>query len=139
MKPPEPIGAACPPIDPASAIDIRRARAAAFVALLIAALSLGLLAMGRAGPPGRLDDVGVAGRHIGLRLNPNTATSAELQLLPRVGPVLAQRIIEHRNANAPFRTLGDLDTVRGIGPRTLSRLEPYLIFDADVIDSDLAP
>lgn len=59
----------------------------------------------------------------GQRLDPNTAGSADLQLLPGIGPALAGRIVAHRQAHGPFQRLSDLAAVRGIGPRTLQRLE----------------
>ncbi|MEM1331193.1 MAG: helix-hairpin-helix domain-containing protein [Planctomycetota bacterium] len=61
-------------------------------------------------------------------LNVNAATASELSMLPGVGPVLAARIIEKRESEGPFRAFIDLDEVRGIGPRTLARIEPYVAF-----------
>lgn len=58
-------------------------------------------------------------------INLNTATAAELDLLPGIGPALAARIIEDREANGPYRTLDDLDRVSGIGPKTIAKLAPY--------------
>lgn len=52
----------------------------------------------------------------------NTATAAEFELLPGIGPTLAQRIVGDRNANGKFKDVNDLDRVRGIGPRTVERL-----------------
>ncbi|MBX3322633.1 MAG: ComEA family DNA-binding protein [Phycisphaeraceae bacterium] len=63
-----------------------------------------------------------------LRINVNTATQRELELLPGIGPALSQRIIEER-MRGRFRTLSDLDRVRGIGPRTLERLEDLIVFE----------
>ncbi|MBA3313318.1 MAG: helix-hairpin-helix domain-containing protein [Planctomycetota bacterium] len=60
------------------------------------------------------------------RLDPNTATWVELAQLDGVGETLAVRIVEDREANGPFRTLDDLDRVKGIGAKTLDRLRPYL-------------
>ena len=51
------------------------------------------------------------------RLNINTATAAELEKLPGVGPVLAARIIEHRQAFGPFRRAEHLIVVRGMSDR----------------------
>jgi competence protein ComEA len=59
----------------------------------------------------------------------NRAAAADLQRLPGVGPVLAERIIAHREAHGPFRGLADLGAVRGIGPRTCARLAPLVRFD----------
>lgn len=59
----------------------------------------------------------------------NTASAAELELLPRIGPVMAQRIIEDRAANGPYRDADDLQRVRGIGPKTAEKLEPLVGFE----------
>jgi competence ComEA-like helix-hairpin-helix protein len=56
------------------------------------------------------------------RIDVNTATAAELELLPGIGPALARRIVDDRAERGPFRTLDDLDRVHGIGPRTVERL-----------------
>ncbi len=66
-----------------------------------------------------------------LRLDPNRATAAELALLPRIGPRLADNIVRHRGpcpTRPAFCDLADLDGVRGIGPATLAAISPFLEF-----------
>lgn len=58
----------------------------------------------------------------GALINVNTATSAELESLPAIGPAKAQAII----ANRPYATVDDLDRVPGIGPATLEQIRPYV-------------
>lgn len=58
-------------------------------------------------------------------ININTATAAELDLLPGIGPVTAGRIIEYRNEHGPFRSLDELDNITRIGPKTIADLAPY--------------
>jgi competence protein ComEA len=52
----------------------------------------------------------------------NAATATDLDALPGIGPVLAQRIVEHRERNGPFRAVEQLDDVPGIGPATYAEL-----------------
>jgi competence protein ComEA len=56
----------------------------------------------------------------------NSATSADLDTLPGVGPVLASRILAWREAHGPFATVDQLAEVPGIGERTLERLAPLV-------------
>lgn len=49
----------------------------------------------------------------------NTATVQMLEQLPGIGPTLAQRIVDHRDANGPFLSTGDLTQVEGIGQKKL--------------------
>lgn len=60
------------------------------------------------------------------QVNINTATAQELQLLPRVGPALAQRIVDFRSANGPFKAPEELARVKGIGEKSFARLAPYV-------------
>ena len=56
------------------------------------------------------------------RLNLNTATTEQLDGLPRIGPAMAQRIVQWREANGRFTSVEDLLAVPGIGERTLENL-----------------
>ncbi|GAA2197296.1 ComEA family DNA-binding protein [Sinomonas flava] len=60
------------------------------------------------------------------KVNINQATAQELGTLPRVGPVLAQRIIDYRTAHGRFRSPEDLDAVDGVGPKMLESLLPLV-------------
>jgi competence protein ComEA len=62
----------------------------------------------------------------GERLDPNTAPAEELARLPRVGPALARRIVEDREANGPFRSARDLGRVPGVGDRLVELAAPFL-------------
>jgi competence protein ComEA len=55
-------------------------------------------------------------------LDLNTATAAELDGLPGIGPVLAERIVEHRTTQGPFRSVEELDDVPGVGPTIAAEL-----------------
>ena len=58
-------------------------------------------------------------------VNLNTASSAELQLLPGVGEVRAVAIVAMRKQRGGFKQIEDLLEVKGIGPAMLKRLRPY--------------
>ena len=61
-------------------------------------------------------------------INVNTASPEQLLRLPGIGPVTAQAIASAR-AERPFRSLSDLDAVKGIGPKTLDKLRPFVVFE----------
>jgi len=59
----------------------------------------------------------------------NAATHAELQLLPGIGPSLAEQIIADRERNGPYPSADALDRVPGIGPRTIAQLRAHVRTD----------
>ncbi|HNX49514.1 MAG TPA: helix-hairpin-helix domain-containing protein [Thermoanaerobaculaceae bacterium] len=65
------------------------------------------------------------------QINVNTATAQELQLLPRVGPALAQRIVDFRTENGPFKASEELTRVKGIGEKSFALLQPYVNVQGD--------
>lgn len=62
-------------------------------------------------------------------VNVNEASVDQLTLLPRVGPAVAARIVEHREANGPFAGKEELMLVRGIGERTYENLERFITLE----------
>ena len=65
------------------------------------------------------------------KVNVNSADAAQLALLPRVGPATAQRIIDYRKQNGPFKKAEDLMLVRGIGEKTFELLKPYVAISGE--------
>jgi competence protein ComEA len=61
------------------------------------------------------------------KVDVNQADWPELALMPGVGEVLAKRIVDDRKTNGPFQDHSDLRRVRGIGPKTLDGMRPYLV------------
>lgn len=106
----------------------RPAKTAAAVFLLCATLgalasSLGHQKIVRSGPPRSALPDG--------RIDLNSANAAELEALPRIGPALAERIVEHREQFGGFRRIEDLDRVQGIGERTIEQLRPFVRIDEE--------
>ena len=78
---------------------------------------------------------GPGGRPLDLAAGPpldlNRAEPGELLQLPGVGPVLANRIVQTRDARGGFRTADDLRSVSGLGPARLERVRPWVRVDGD--------
>lgn len=65
------------------------------------------------------------------KVNVNTATAQQLQMLPGVGPALAQRMVEYRKQNGDFKSLEQLALVRGIGEKKCESLKPYVALSGE--------
>lgn len=80
---------------------------------------------GGPGTPAGADDSPQASDENG-RVNINTASVAELELLPGIGEVTAQRIIDFREQNGPYRSVDDLVLVQGVSTRMVNDLRPLV-------------
>jgi competence protein ComEA len=71
-------------------------------------------------------------------VNINTAAESQLMLLPRVGPSLAKKIVEYRQANGEFKAADELVLVPGIGDRTYELMAPYITVKGETTLKDKA-
>jgi competence protein ComEA len=69
---------------------------------------------------------GGQGTTTGVKVNLNTATAADLDTLPRIGPAMAQRILDYRAAEGTFTSIEDLRNVTGIGEKTFAALQDLI-------------
>ncbi|WP_328321389.1 ComEA family DNA-binding protein [Kribbella sp. NBC_00382] len=79
-----------------------------------------------AGTPSTGQPTGTPGTSADTPLDLNTATLAQLDALPGVGPVLAQRILDWRTEHGHFTTTDELQEVPGVGPKKLESLKPHV-------------
>jgi competence protein ComEA len=63
-------------------------------------------------------------------VNINTASAAELDALPGIGAKMAERIVEYRQKNGPFKKVEDLMNVRGVGEKNFLKLKPQITVGA---------
>jgi competence protein ComEA len=92
--------------------------------------SLGMMAaycLIHGGASGRLIELERATpRTVQFQVDINEADWPELTLLPSIGETLARRIVESRRAEGRFTDVDQLRRVRGVGPKTLEQIRPYL-------------
>lgn len=93
------------------------------LAVLLGAVLLVCFASAQADPPRKVDL--------------NTASLKELDTLPGIGPATAERILEFRKKNGPFKRVEDLMNVRGIGERKFLKLKDRIT--AGPVPATLAP
>ncbi|MDG2382405.1 MAG: helix-hairpin-helix domain-containing protein [Pirellulaceae bacterium] len=99
---------------------------------LAALISLGYVLIAKwwlyeGGFRGRLVDINqVAPPHYQFSIDLNECDWPELTVLPGISETMARRIIGHRDRRGAFQRIEQLREVRGIGPKTLQRLQPFL-------------
>jgi competence protein ComEA len=60
------------------------------------------------------------------KININTASATELETLPRIGPAVAQRIIDFRTKNGAFKRIEDIMKVQGIGEKVYQNIKDLI-------------
>ena len=86
--------------------------------LVIASLCAAPARAGKTAPSAAPDVSGV--------INVNSATAEQIAFLPRVGIKLAERVVEYRKTNGPFKKIEDLMEVKGVGEKLFVALKPHL-------------
>ena len=109
-------------------MNLRTADQASCAAILVVSLTLMAITwIYQGGLRGRLIDIEKAvPQPIPYDLDINQSQWQEWSVLPGIGEKIAQRIVESRRTQGPFRSHDELTRVRGIGPRTVERIRPYL-------------
>lgn len=116
-----------PPLGPSWLLRRTDQAAVAGLVLMALASTVGWW-ISQGGLSGRLIEVERADpQTAAFQVDPNTADWPELIQLPGIGQTLAQRIVESRQTNGPFLDHEDITRVRGIGPKTLDGIRPYLL------------
>ena len=67
----------------------------------------------------------------GDKVNINSASLAELEKLPRIGPQIAQRILDYRKENGDFKKIEDILKVRGIGEKVFDQIKDMITVGAE--------
>lgn len=65
------------------------------------------------------------------KLNINTATAEQIDMLPGLGMAKAKAIIDYRKANGNFKNIQDLQNVKGIKEKKIEKIKDYIIFEGE--------
>jgi len=65
------------------------------------------------------------------KVNINTASAAELETLPRIGPKVAQRIVDFRTKNGNFKKIEEIMKVQGIGEKIYEQIKDLITVGAE--------
>jgi len=69
-------------------------------------------------------------------INLNTATAAQLQEVPGIGPATADKILKMRKSYGAFKSVDDLRAIKGIGPKRLEKMRKYLTVGRPAMKTD---
>lgn len=72
-------------------------------------------------------------------VNLNTATSEELQQVPGIGPVTAEKILQMRKSYGAFKSVDDLLAIKGLGPKRLAKMRKYLTVGKTAVPKTTLP
>lgn len=67
------------------------------------------------------------------KVNINTASAAELESLPRIGPKVAQRIVDFRTKNGNFKTVEEIMKVQGIGEKVFAQIKDLITVGGEAV------
>jgi comEA protein len=65
------------------------------------------------------------------RININTASASELESLPRIGPKVAQRIVDFRTKNGNFKKVEEIMKIQGIGEKVFDQIKDLITVGGD--------
>lgn len=97
---------------------------------LTVATLLGTSSIALASEPASDDATAQTSKRLEGQVNINTASPAELELLPGVGPATAKRIVDYRKDH-PFQQRNHIMRVKGIGQKTFAKMKDYLAVEGD--------
>jgi len=112
----------------------------AVMLFLAGAVAVGSIVLGLAkvdpaeygrGDVAREEAVAVSSVDVPLLVDLNSADAPELERLPGIGPAKASAIVELRATRGVFKSVDELDDVKGIGPATLERVRPFVVIRGD--------
>ena len=65
------------------------------------------------------------------KVNINTATEAQIALLPGLGPKLATEVVNYRTNNGGFKTIEDIKKVSGVGDKKFEKIKDYVVLEGE--------
>ncbi|MFO7562763.1 MAG: helix-hairpin-helix domain-containing protein [Enhygromyxa sp.] len=97
---------------------------------LTVATLLGTSTMALASEPVNADTTQQSGKQLEGQININTASAAQLELLPGVGPATAKRIMDYRKDH-PFQQRNHIMRIKGIGQKTFAKMKDFLVVEGE--------